>query len=103
MPWTTSPTTAISDPSPTLPPHSLTNGQISSRTEDLHAPWTVTQYGSVDDGYEEDPERILALSFGEHRFVIPLDDGSSLAPESAHLVSVDKSGMTSPLGRMWVW
>ncbi|RPE47045.1 hypothetical protein EDD90_10466 [Streptomyces sp. Ag109_O5-1] len=59
--------------------------------------------GKTVDGCEEDPERILALHFGEHRFVIPLDEGSSLGPESAHLIGVDESGRTSPLGGMWIW
>lgn len=55
------------------------------------------------DGYEEDPERSLALRFGEHRFVIPLDDESSMGPESAHIVGIDESGHTSVRGGMWVW
>ncbi|MFD5722641.1 hypothetical protein [Streptomyces sp. NPDC127036] len=59
--------------------------------------------GKTVDGYEEDPERLLALHFGEHRFIIPLDDGSSLGPEAAHLVGVDESGRTSPLGGMSIW
>ncbi|MFE3688694.1 hypothetical protein ACFXPM_36465 [Streptomyces sp. NPDC059095] len=59
--------------------------------------------GETVDGYEEDPKRILALHFGEHRFVIPLDDESSLGPESAHLVGVDESGRTSVDGGMWIW
>lgn len=59
--------------------------------------------GKTVDGYEEDPERILALHFAVHRFTIPLNDGSSLGPESAHLVGTDASGTTSPLGGMWIW
>ncbi|MEU0738011.1 hypothetical protein [Streptomyces sp. NPDC006134] len=59
--------------------------------------------GETVDGCEEDPGRFLALRFGEHRFVVPLDDGSSLGPESAHLVGVDEDGRTSPLGGMWIW
>ncbi|MFD3437022.1 hypothetical protein ACFWU3_05895 [Streptomyces sp. NPDC058685] len=75
--------------------------------------WHFPEPGSLDlmrcyigktvDAYEEDPERILTLHFGEHRFGIPLDDGSSLGPESAHLIGVDASGMPSPLGGMWIW
>ncbi len=59
--------------------------------------------GKTVDSYDEDPERALALHFGEHRFVIPLDDGSSLGPESAHLVGIDEGGATSPRGGMWIW
>lgn len=59
--------------------------------------------GKTVDACEEDPGRILTLHFGEHRFGIPLDDGLSLGPESAHLIGVDASGMTSPLGGMWIW
>ncbi|MGW1607264.1 hypothetical protein [Streptomyces eurythermus] len=59
--------------------------------------------GKTVDGYEEDPERRLTLHFGEHRFVIPLDDGSSLGPEAAHLVGVDESGTTSVLGGIRIW
>jgi hypothetical protein len=59
--------------------------------------------GKIVDGYEEDPERILALYFGEHRFVIPLDDESSMGPESAHMVGVDESCQTSARGGMWIW
>jgi hypothetical protein len=75
--------------------------------------WHFPAPGSLDlmrcyisktvDGYEEDPERILALHFAEHRFVIPLDDGSSLGPESAHLVELDQGGRSSPHSGMWIW
>lgn len=77
------------------------------------AAWQFPEPGSLDlmrryigetvDGYEEDPERILTLHLGEHRFDIPLDDGSSMGPESAHMVGVDESGRTSPRGGMWIW
>jgi hypothetical protein len=77
------------------------------------AAWRFPEPGSLDlmrryigetvDGYEEDPERILTLHLGEHRFDIPLDDGSSMGPESAHMVGVDESGRTSPRGGMWIW
>ncbi|MEU6213427.1 hypothetical protein ABZ891_26435 [Streptomyces sp. NPDC047023] len=59
--------------------------------------------GETVDGCEEDPERLLALHFGEHRFVIPLDDGSSLGPESAHVIGVDEDGRPSVRGGMWIW
>jgi hypothetical protein len=59
--------------------------------------------GETVDGCELDPERMLALHFGEHRFVIPLDDGTSGGPESAHLIGVDDHGRTSVLGGMWIW
>ncbi|MCT9094320.1 hypothetical protein N4G70_36625 [Streptomyces sp. ASQP_92] len=75
--------------------------------------WHFPEPGSMDlmRGYigktvsacEVDPKRMLALHFGDHRFTIPLDDGSSLGPESAHLVGVDATGMASPHGGMWVW
>ncbi|MER5532169.1 hypothetical protein [Streptomyces mirabilis] len=55
------------------------------------------------DSFELDPDRILALDFGEHRFIIPLDSDSSGGPESAHMVGVDGSGRTSVLGGMWIW
>lgn len=58
---------------------------------------------STVDGFELDPDRILALHFGQHRFVIPLDSDSSGGPESAHMVGVDKRGRTSPRGGFWVW
>ncbi|WP_331738249.1 hypothetical protein [Embleya sp. NBC_00896] len=57
--------------------------------------------GETVDGYEWDPDRILALDFGEHRFVIPLDSDTSGGPESAHMVGVDESGATS--GIVWIW
>ncbi|WP_158717917.1 hypothetical protein [Streptomyces sp. NRRL F-2664] len=59
--------------------------------------------GKTVDGCQEDSGRALALHFGDHLFVIPLDDGSSLGPESAHLVGVDRDGGTSPLGGMRIW
>ncbi|MFG1811063.1 hypothetical protein [Streptomyces sp. NPDC049040] len=59
--------------------------------------------GKTVDGYELDPDRILALDFGEHRFVIPLDSDSSGGPEAAHMVGVDESGRASVLGGMWIW
>ncbi|MEV5972311.1 hypothetical protein [Streptomyces sp. NPDC051921] len=77
------------------------------------AEWHFPAAGSLDlmrryigltvDGCEEEPERFLALHFGEHRFVVPLDDGSSMGPESAHVVGVDGSGAPSPRGGMWIW
>lgn len=57
--------------------------------------------GKTVDGCELDPDRILALDFGEHRFVVPLDAETGGGPESAHLVGVDASGATS--GIMWIW
>ncbi|MFE7186757.1 hypothetical protein [Streptomyces erythrochromogenes] len=75
--------------------------------------WRFPEAGALDlmhgyigrtvEGCQEDSGRALALRFGEHLFVIPLDDGSSLGPESAHLVGVDEDGRTSPLGGMWIW
>lgn len=59
--------------------------------------------GKTVDGYELDPVRILALDFGEHRFVIPLDSDSSGGPEAAHMVGVDESGRASIRGGMWIW
>ncbi|WP_318211431.1 hypothetical protein [Streptomyces sp. SJL17-1] len=59
--------------------------------------------GETVDGCELDPDRIIALHFGEHRFAIPLDDGSSGGPEAAHLVGTDESGRTSVLGGVWIW
>ncbi|MFE2165868.1 hypothetical protein ACFXB3_12470 [Streptomyces sp. NPDC059447] len=59
--------------------------------------------GKTVDGCELDPDRILALDFGEHRFVIPLDSDSSGGPEAAHMVGVDESGRASVLGGMWIW
>ncbi|MEU3189063.1 hypothetical protein ABZ686_00125 [Streptomyces sp. NPDC006992] len=58
--------------------------------------------GETVDGYDLDPDRILALSFEEHRFVVPLDADSSGGPDAAHTVGVDESGRTSVLGGMWV-
>ncbi|MGX9882601.1 hypothetical protein [Streptomyces sp. NPDC002276] len=59
--------------------------------------------GRTVDGFELDPERILALSFGEHRFVVPLASDNAQGPESAHMVGVDEVGRTSPLGGFWTW
>ncbi|MFJ3635512.1 hypothetical protein [Streptomyces sp. NPDC090112] len=59
--------------------------------------------GETVDGCEENPERLLALHFGEHGFVIPLDDGSSLGPESAHMIGVDENGWPSVRGGIWIW
>ncbi|MFE9332391.1 hypothetical protein [Streptomyces sp. NPDC006925] len=59
--------------------------------------------GETVDGCELDPDRILALDFGEHRLVVPLDPDSSGGPEAAHMVGVDESGRTSVLGGMWIW
>lgn len=59
--------------------------------------------GRTVDGFELDPERILALDFGQHRFVIPLDSDSSKGPESAHMVGVGENGLPSPRGGFWVW
>ncbi|MFD1272490.1 hypothetical protein [Streptomyces kaempferi] len=75
--------------------------------------WRFPAPGSLDlmrcyidktvDGYELVPDRILALHFGEHRFVIPLDPESSGGPEAAHMVGVDESGQVSVRGGMWIW
>jgi hypothetical protein len=59
--------------------------------------------GKTVDGYELDPDRILALHFGENRFVIPLDSDTSGGPESAHMVGTDESGRPSVRGGMWIW
>ncbi|MFJ5075584.1 hypothetical protein ACIP8Z_13390 [Streptomyces sp. NPDC088553] len=75
--------------------------------------WRFPERGSLDlmrryigetvDGSALDPDRSIALHFGRHRFVVPLDDGSSGGPESAHMVGTDDSGRTSVLGGFWVW
>lgn len=58
--------------------------------------------GKTIDGYELDPDRILAVDSGEHRFAIPLDEASRTGPEAAHLVGVDERGQ--PDARtMWIW
>jgi hypothetical protein len=59
--------------------------------------------GETVDGFELDPDRILALDFGEHRFVVPLDSDTGGGPESAHVVGVGEDGRPSPLGGFWVW
>ncbi|GGS88073.1 hypothetical protein GCM10010286_11010 [Streptomyces toxytricini] len=59
--------------------------------------------GKTVNGGEVDPDRVIALHFGEHRFVIPLDCESSSGPESANLVGVDEDGRTSVRGGFWVW
>ncbi|MFI6982959.1 hypothetical protein ACIBSV_30735 [Embleya sp. NPDC050154] len=56
--------------------------------------------GKTVDGCELDPDRILAVNFGEHRFAIPLGPASRVGPEAAHLVGVDERGRT---GGMWIW
>ncbi|MFC9338435.1 hypothetical protein ACFT0G_19870 [Streptomyces sp. NPDC057020] len=75
--------------------------------------WRFPEPGSLDlmrnyigetvDDSELDPDRIIALRFGRHRFVVPLDDGSSRGPESAHMIGTDETGRTSILGGFWVW
>ena len=49
---------------------------------------TVMRYyiGKIVDGVEFVPDRFLAIDFGEHRFVISLDDDSRIGPEAAHLL-----------------
>jgi hypothetical protein len=59
--------------------------------------------GRPVDGFELDPDRILALDFGQHRFVIPLDSDSSGGPEPAHMVGVGENSLPSPLGGFRVW
>lgn len=58
--------------------------------------------GKTVDGYELDPDRILAVDFGEHRFAIPLDQASRVGPEAAHLIGVDETGQTDARA-MWIW
>lgn len=58
--------------------------------------------GKTVDGCELYPNRILALDFGEHRFVIPLDQASRVGPEAAHLIGVDGRGQTD-LREWWIW
>ncbi|MEU1601567.1 hypothetical protein ABZ468_55320 [Streptomyces sp. NPDC005708] len=70
--------------------------------------WRFPEPGSLDlmhgyigktvDGYELDPDRILALDFGEHRFAIPLDHDSRVGPEAAHFLGTD-----GVVGGMWIW
>ncbi|MFF3885686.1 hypothetical protein [Streptomyces sp. NPDC001914] len=70
--------------------------------------WRFPQPGSMDllhryigrtvDSYELDPGRLLALGFGEDRFVIPLDDDSRVGPEAAHFLGPD-----GVAGGMWIW
>ena len=70
--------------------------------------WRFPEPGSLDlmhsyigktvDGYELDPDQILALDFGEHRFAIPLDDDSRVGPEAAHFLGPD-----GVVGGMWIW
>ena len=59
--------------------------------------------GRTVDGFELDPDRILALDFGQHRFAIPLDSDSRTGPEAANMVGVGENGLPSPLGGFWVW
>ncbi|MFJ9243464.1 hypothetical protein [Streptomyces sp. NPDC101776] len=59
--------------------------------------------GRTGDGFELDPERILALDFGEHRFAVPLDSDNSRGPESAHPIRVGEDGRTSPRGGFRIW
>ncbi|WP_329243582.1 hypothetical protein OG223_06290 [Streptomyces sp. NBC_01478] len=59
--------------------------------------------GRTVDGFELDPERILALGFGEHRFVVPLDSDNGWGPESAHMIGVGEDGRPSPRGGFWTW
>ncbi|WP_051367032.1 hypothetical protein [Hamadaea tsunoensis] len=49
------------------------------------------------DEVELVPDGFLALDFGEHRFAVPLDEGSRTGPESAHLLMPDADGH-----RMWI-
>ena len=58
--------------------------------------------GKTVDGCELDPDRILAVDFGEHRFAIPLDQASRVGPEAAHLIGGDSRGQTDPRSmRIW--
>ncbi|MFE7115688.1 hypothetical protein ACFU99_09725 [Streptomyces sp. NPDC057654] len=58
--------------------------------------------GKTVDGYALEPERILAVDFGEHRFAVPLDQTSRVGPEAAHLMGIDKNGGTDATG-IWTW
>jgi hypothetical protein len=58
--------------------------------------------GKTVDDYELFPDRLLAVDFGEHRFAIPLDQASRVAPEGAHLIGVDERGQTDARA-MWFW
>ncbi|MBD0740867.1 hypothetical protein BG418_05160 [Streptomyces sp. CBMA152] len=67
------------------------------------APAIMRYYvGKTVDGYELDPDWMLAVDFGEHRFAIPLDRASRVGPEAAHLIGVDERGQTDATA-MWVW
>lgn len=65
---------------------------------------TVMRYyiGNTVDGVELIPDRLLALDFGEHRFVIPLDQDSRVGPEAAHLLVPDATGVATSR-HMWIW
>ncbi|GAB4052360.1 hypothetical protein [Catellatospora paridis] len=58
--------------------------------------------GTTVDGFELIPDRFLALDFGEHRFVIPLDEASRSGPEAAHLQIPDPGG-SSGRHHLWIW
>lgn len=58
--------------------------------------------GKTVDGFELDPDRILALGFGEHRFAIPLDEASRVGPEAAHLIGAKDNGQID-LSQWWIW
>lgn len=58
--------------------------------------------GKTIDGFELDPQRILAVDSGEHRFAIPLGEASRVGPEAAHLIGVDERGQTDPRAT-WIW
>jgi hypothetical protein len=58
--------------------------------------------GKTVDGFELIPDRLLALDFGEHRFVIPLDQDSRTCPKAAHLLIPDATGPATSR-HMWIW
>ncbi|MFI6920423.1 hypothetical protein ACIBIZ_10730 [Nonomuraea spiralis] len=68
-----------------------------------NAPVVMRHYiGRVIDGYEMVPARFLAVDSGEHRFAIPLDEGSRVGPEAAQLIiPEDAAGGGQP--GMWIW
>lgn len=58
--------------------------------------------GKVIDACELVPDRYLAVDSGEHRFAIPLDDGSRTGPDAAQLIGVDENGQADTR-TMWSW
>jgi hypothetical protein len=70
------------------------------RFPDGHALTRMRSYiGKVVDDFVIVPHEYAQLAFGEHSFLIPLDDASRRGPEALHIVGDDRDGTR----HLWIY